>query len=165
MALTNKQQRFIQEYLKDCNATQAAIRAGYSEDSAYEIGSKNLRKVEIEEALTEAKRQLADAAQIEAEWVVKNLKSVALRCMQVEPVVDSKGNQVLVKNDDGNLVPAYTFNAQGATQAFKTINDMLGFEATKKVDVTSKGDSITPQMDDKELARRVGFMIQGLLNK
>ena len=135
MALTDKQQRFIQEYLKDCNATQAAIRAGYSEDCAKQIGSENLSKPDLKEVLIEAKRQLAEAAQIESEWVVKNLKSVALRCMQVEPVVDSKGNQVLVKNDDGNLVPAYTFNAQGATQAFKTINEMLGFEKSKKLEV------------------------------
>jgi phage terminase small subunit len=138
MALTDKQQRFIQEYLKDCNATQAAIRAGYSEDSAYEIGSKNLRKVEIEVALTEAKKQLAEAAQVEAEWVVKNLKSIAMRCMQVEPVIDNKGNHLLVKNDDGNLVPAYTFNAQGAVQSLKTINEMCGFEASKKLDVNVK---------------------------
>lgn len=135
MALTDKQQRFIQEYLKDCNATQAAIRAGYSEDCAKQIGSENLSKPDLKEALTEAKRQLAEAAQIEAEWVVKNLKSIAMRCMQVEPVVDSKGNPVLVKNDDGDLVPAFTFNAQGAVQSLKTINEMCGFEASKKLEV------------------------------
>lgn len=45
--MTKKQKRFIEEYLIDLNATQAAIRAGYSPDSAYSIGSENLRKPEI----------------------------------------------------------------------------------------------------------------------
>lgn len=44
MALTNKQKAFIDEYLVDFNATQAAIRAGYSEKSAYSIGWENLQK-------------------------------------------------------------------------------------------------------------------------
>ncbi len=40
--LTPKQQRFVEEYLIDLNATQAAIRAGYSEKTANEIGAENL---------------------------------------------------------------------------------------------------------------------------
>jgi len=44
MALTNKQEKFVNEYLKDYNATQAALRAGYSPKTAYAIGSENLKK-------------------------------------------------------------------------------------------------------------------------
>lgn len=51
--LTNKQQRFVSEYLVDFNATQAAIRAGYSKKTASAIGSENLRKPEILEAVKE----------------------------------------------------------------------------------------------------------------
>ena len=51
MALTRKQRAFIDEYLIDFNATQAAIRAGYSERTAYSIGWENLRKPEIQEAI------------------------------------------------------------------------------------------------------------------
>ena len=47
--LTAKQQRFCDEYLIDLNATQAAIRAGYSEKTAYSIGNENLRKPELKE--------------------------------------------------------------------------------------------------------------------
>lgn len=47
MTLTNKQEIFITEYLKCWNATQAAIKAGYSEKTAYSIGSENLKKPEI----------------------------------------------------------------------------------------------------------------------
>lgn len=45
--MTPKQSRFIDEYLQDFNATQAAIRAGYSEKMAYSIGWENTRKPEI----------------------------------------------------------------------------------------------------------------------
>ena len=51
MTLTNKQARFVEEYLRDFNATQAAIRAGYSEKTAYSIGSENLTKPEIIKAI------------------------------------------------------------------------------------------------------------------
>ena len=49
MALTEKQKRFCNEYLVDLNATQAAIRAGYSEKTANRIASENLSKLDIQE--------------------------------------------------------------------------------------------------------------------
>ena len=54
--MTPKQQRFIEEYMVDLNATQAAIRAGYSKRSAMQIGEQNLRKLEIK---AEIDRRLA----------------------------------------------------------------------------------------------------------
>lgn len=51
MSLTRKQEKFIREYLRDFNATQAALRSGYSPKTAYSIGSENLKKPEILEAL------------------------------------------------------------------------------------------------------------------
>lgn len=53
--LTSKQERFVSEYLIGLNATQAAIRAGYSVSSAKEIGCENLTKPNIAEAIAEAK--------------------------------------------------------------------------------------------------------------
>lgn len=51
--LTQKQKRFVEEYKANGgNATQAAIKAGYSEKTAYSIGEENLRKPEIQEALS-----------------------------------------------------------------------------------------------------------------
>ena len=51
--LTEKQKQFCHEYLVDLNATQAAIRAGYSKNSASAIGHENLRKPEIEKYIEE----------------------------------------------------------------------------------------------------------------
>ena len=54
--LTAKQQRFVDEYLIDLNATQAAIRAGYSEKTAFSIGTENLRKPLIQKAIQQRKQ-------------------------------------------------------------------------------------------------------------
>lgn len=61
MALTNKQDKFVTEYLKDYNATQAALRAGYSPKTAYAIGSENLKKLEIIEAV---RQKTMDSAEV-----------------------------------------------------------------------------------------------------
>jgi phage terminase small subunit len=52
--LTDKQSKFISEYLIDLNATQASIRAGYSKETAKQIGSENLSKPAISTAIAEA---------------------------------------------------------------------------------------------------------------
>ena len=57
--LTDNQERFVSEYLIDLNATQAAIRAGYSEHTAKDIGCQNLAKLYIAEAIGEAKSAAA----------------------------------------------------------------------------------------------------------
>lgn len=77
MELTAKQQRFVEEYVIDFNATQAAIRAGYSEDSAADIGYENLRKPEIVRAIEEKQSELRDKAALSAEMVIDELRSLA----------------------------------------------------------------------------------------
>ncbi|HEY5797672.1 MAG TPA: terminase small subunit [Bosea sp. (in: a-proteobacteria)] len=75
--LTPKQARFVSEYLIDLNATQAAIRAGYSAKTAEKIGSENLKKPEIAAALDEAKQQREQRTQINADWLLKRLADEA----------------------------------------------------------------------------------------
>lgn len=58
--LTAKQERFCDEYVIDCNATQAAIRAGYSEKTAYSIGHENLSKPEIQKSIQFRIETMAD---------------------------------------------------------------------------------------------------------
>ena len=62
MALNNKQQLFVDEYLKCFNATKAALLAGYSENTASEIGYENLRKPQIEDAISKRLKQTAMSA-------------------------------------------------------------------------------------------------------
>lgn len=77
MALTVKQIRFVQEYCVDWNATQAAIRAGYSEATAGAIGAENLTKPLIVAAIEERKEELAAAAGLSREWVLRQWKQLA----------------------------------------------------------------------------------------
>lgn len=75
--LTPKQARFVHEYLVDLNATQAAIRAGYKKKNAYQIGSENLRKPQIQAALQEARESREKSSMITAEWVLKEISKIA----------------------------------------------------------------------------------------
>lgn len=93
MALTAKQELFIKEYLVDLNATQAAIRAGYSVKTARKIGQENLTKLDIQHSVQKAMDNRSAKTELTAEWVLNNLKEVAERCMQAEPVLDREGNE------------------------------------------------------------------------
>ena len=70
---TAKQRRFCEEYLKDLNATQAAIRAGYSKKTAQEIGSENLSKPLVQEYIQKHMNKRSERTQIDADWVLKRL--------------------------------------------------------------------------------------------
>lgn len=86
--LTPKQQRFVEEYLIDLNATQAAIRAGYSEKTAKEIGSENLTKPNIAKAIEEAQNKRAEQTQIDAAYVLRRL--VEIDQMDVLDIMDDQ---------------------------------------------------------------------------
>ncbi len=90
-ALTPKQDMFVREYLIDLNATQAAIRAGYSAKTAYSIGEENLKKPEIAAAIQKAMEKRAAAVDISAEYVLNGIKNLIDRCEQKIPVLDDKG--------------------------------------------------------------------------
>jgi phage terminase small subunit len=68
--LTAKQQAFVNEYIIDLNATQAAIRAGYSEDTAGVIGSENIQKPYLAEAIQKAMDMRAERTAITADRVL-----------------------------------------------------------------------------------------------
>ena len=76
--LTPKQQRFIEEYLVDLNATQAAIRAGYSPLRADQQGLENLRKPDIATAIAAQRAKVSERAEVETVQIVKELSRVAL---------------------------------------------------------------------------------------
>lgn len=76
--LTPKQQCFVNEYLIDLNATQAAIRAGYSEKTANRIGPQLLVKTCISEEIQKAMKRREERTEITADMVVKELKKIAL---------------------------------------------------------------------------------------
>jgi len=74
--LTDKQELFAREYLKDLNATQAAIRAGYSEKTAKEAGYENLTKPHVLELVAELKAQRVEQTGIDAAYVLRRLVEI-----------------------------------------------------------------------------------------
>lgn len=74
-----KQQRFVEEYCVDFNATQAAIRAGYSEKTARAIASENLTKLYIKEAIEERLSKKHKKTEITAELVLSGIKEIAFK--------------------------------------------------------------------------------------
>ena len=80
--LTDKQRQFIAEYLIDFNATQAAIRAGYSENCPSEIGYENLSKPLIQRAIQEAMDKRAKRTEITQDRVLAELAKIGFANMQ-----------------------------------------------------------------------------------
>ncbi len=75
--MTPKQTKFVREYLLDLNATQAAIRAGYSQRTAASIGQENLRKPEIATAIAAAKAERSERTKVDADWLLLRLAEEA----------------------------------------------------------------------------------------
>lgn len=82
MALTNKQKRFCEEYIIDLNATQAAVRAGYSEDTARSIASENLSKPDIQEELSKLQLEISNKNGNLAQQVIDELKKIGFSNIQ-----------------------------------------------------------------------------------
>ncbi|MBO6510137.1 MAG: terminase small subunit [Roseibium sp.] len=80
--LNDKQQRFAQEYLIDLNATQAAIRAGYSEKTAYSQGQRLLKNVEIQELIQIGQEERAERTEITADRVLEELGKIGFANMK-----------------------------------------------------------------------------------
>ena len=125
---TEKQQRFIDEYLVDLNATQAAIRAGYSERTASAQGSRLLTNVNIRARIEELKKTRADRLNLDAYWVLKRLMDISDRAMQAEPVMEwDHAEQQLVPSGE------YQFDSSGANRSTELIGKHLGmFKETIK---------------------------------
>jgi phage terminase small subunit len=75
--MTPRQARFVEEYLVDLNATQAAIRAGYSPKTANEQGARLLAKASVQEAVQAAQRARSEATGVTAARVVEELARIA----------------------------------------------------------------------------------------
>ena len=135
--LTAKQQRFVDEYLIDLNATQAAIRAGYSHQTARAIGSETLTKPAIQDAISEGKAKRSEETAIDAAWVLRE----AQRSYEINSreVFDEEGNpkQVNPQAARGFLELA---GKHVGVQAFK---DKVEQETVFKVDMSDIAEAVS----------------------
>ena len=98
MALTAKQQAFVGEYLVDLNATQAAIRAGYSVETARAIGSENLAKPDIADAIAEAQSERSRRTEITQDRVLQELAKIGFS--DVRKLFTPGGNLLPIQDMD-----------------------------------------------------------------
>ena len=84
MPLTPKQEHFVEEYLIDLNATQAAIRAGYSKKTAHVIGPENLGKPAIAAAVARAQGDRTERTKITQDYVLESIFSAMERCKKAD---------------------------------------------------------------------------------
>ena len=129
--LTNKQIMFCKEYLKDLNATQAAIRAGYSEKTADRIGHENLKKLEISEYIQKLMDKRSQKVEITAENVLNSILRTRDICEQyllIEgefgPEINSTALNGLAKNNEllGKHLKLFTDKVETKVDAELKIN-------------------------------------------
>lgn len=109
--LTDKQARFCEEYLIDLNATQAAIRAGYSEKTAREQAAQNLSKLNIQEKIAELKVERAKRTEMTQDSVIQELAAVARAEIKGVRAVDKLKALELLGKHLGMFVERYEVNA------------------------------------------------------
>lgn len=118
MALTEKQRNFVNEYMKDMNATAAYLRAGYdcTEGAARRAGSRLLSNVDIQSEIGQRTDKMEKESGISVQWVLEKLTELTERCMQAEPVLDREGNPV----------GEWKFDSAGANKALDSIGKYYG---------------------------------------
>lgn len=148
-----KMERFCQEYLIDLNGTQAAIRAGYSQDTASAIATENLSKPSIIARIDELKIEKAEAASITPEFVLKGLKTVAERTMQGVQVYDNEGNPT----------GEWKFDSAGANRSLELLGKHLTLFADRVEHTGKNGGPIDfSEESNEERAIRFAALLQSV---
>lgn len=149
--LTHKQQAFVDEYLIDLNATQAAIRAGYSKKTANEQGARLLANVSVGAAVQKAMDKRSKKTEITAEYVLTTIVNTIERCQQLEQVMERR---------DGELVPTgeYKFDSTAVLKGAELLGKHLKLftdkvEHTGKIEVESLTDDDIDRQISETLAR------------
>jgi phage terminase small subunit len=114
--LTLKQECFVEQYLFDSNATQAAIRAGYSKRSAYQLGHKLLQKPHVREAVDAARYERQVCTRANHDYILGRLVDNVERAMEEQPVLDREGHQT----------GRYTWSGTVANRALELLGKYTG---------------------------------------
>ncbi len=142
--LTPKQELFCQEYIIDLNATQAAIRSGYSAKTAYSIGEENLKKPDIDLRIKELMKVRSERTEITQDRVLQEYARLAF--LDPRKFFDANGNLINVVDLDDETAAALA-GIEVTTEKDK--DGDLSF--TKKVKLNDKGRALD------SLARHLGM--------
>jgi len=121
---TAKQRRFVEEYLIDLNASQAAVRAGYSPKGAGVTGHKTLKMPHVAAAVAAAMAKRAEEAKLSADWVLEGLRLNYDRAMQAEPVMVRQGDRMVESGE-------FVYDGSVANRALELIGKHLGMFTDK----------------------------------
>lgn len=150
MRLTDKQRKFCDEYLIDLNATQAAIRAGYTENYANTNASKLLQNTTVSQYIGERQKELSRKTEITQERVIRELALIAFsnnadyahvveKKMQVEAggalvdLLDKDGKPVMYRTVEPVLTEELTEEQKRALAVIKKGRDGLEVKSCDKV--------------------------------
>ena len=156
MALTQKQKLFIDEYLIDLNATQAAIRAGYSPNNADKIGSELLGKTRVSDAIKTAMAERSKRTGVNADRVVQELAKIAF--VNATEVIDPKTAMVredALPEDTAAIqfVKVKTFGEDGLEREIKMADKLKALERhlgifKDKMELSGGLDAEKTKLDD-----------------
>lgn len=140
--LTEKQRLFCIYYMQSFNATQAAIKAGYSRDTAYQIGFENLRKPKIKEYLTELKELYAQDDYLETKRLLDRHKQIAFS--DLRDYIDENGELKNLKNADGTLIKKITVRESSTSQGYSKSSSIELEDRSKSLDFLTKFHGLDP---------------------
>lgn len=183
--LTHKQALFVQEYLIDLNATQAAIRAGYSESTAYSIGNENLKKPEIREAIQKAMDLRAKRTEITADRVLVELAKLGfsdirqiltkegglrdLSCLNDDIAAAVQSVEVITKQtgkDDSEIEYVHKIKLADKKAALELLGKNLKLFADRVEHTGKDGGPIeTKELSKLELARLIAHTLKEAENE
>ncbi|MDR1351528.1 MAG: terminase small subunit [Zoogloeaceae bacterium] len=129
--MTPKQQRFSEEYLIDLNATQAAIRAGYSAKTAQEQGARLLLNVIVQRAIAESIKARSERTQVDQDRVLKELARVAF--FDPRKLFSEDGNLKALRELDDDTAAAIM-----GVDTIAIGNDKVGVGELKKIKLADK---------------------------
>jgi phage terminase small subunit len=143
--LRPRRQQFVDAYFKHARSqTKAAAEVWPDYAKPAHKGWSVIREPGVREAIEEKGEIALEEAGIHRVQILLDVNEIKRRCMQASPVLDRKGNPVLVENAEGALVPAFTFDSMGALKA----SELLGKNArlwTDKTEISGpNGEPLAP---------------------
>jgi phage terminase small subunit len=155
-ALNPRQERFAREYAVDHNATQSAIRAGYSPKTAHVQGPRLLGNARVSRLIASLDQKAAAKLELDAQWVLGQLHGVSQKCQQAQPVmVFDRASKTMVPAVDEDGKAIYEFDSSGANRSLELIGKHLGM-FTERVEHSGPGggpiQTINAEMTPKQAA-------------